>query len=206
MYFYREPAPDTRGMLQGDILSPVPFVKFLVTQAAVKLPGSPEIVPMNLTQVDALEPKSSLLANVNLSTGIVLNQSCDLTGNSNTPKPLLVARIRPASEIQGFTTEKTKNRVKAINRLLNPKKAPSLFYLPEYKGAGFALPRSVVHLLDIACFASNDIPALSEACLRLRLTDPALKAFQERLTHCFGRFAEPDHLFLSVDEARCQSK
>jgi hypothetical protein len=54
-------------------------------------------------------------------------------------------------------------------------------------------------LLDVQRFEPKDLPALTRL-LKLRLSDTALQALQERCAYCLGRFGAPDDLFFSPDE------
>ena len=204
MDFYEVPGKPVEGaaqLKQGDILSPVPFLAFSATQASVLLPGAKELETKDLTSVEDVGPDTKTLANIESSTGIVLSQSCDLTGERGRERPFLVARVAPWERmIKNFHLESLQKVVTHINRLRNPGRTPTLFYLPAYEGAGFSMPRSVAHLLEVECFPSMDLEPLAKRCLRLRLSEEALRAFQERLAYCFGRFGAPDHLYFNEEE------
>ncbi|HOE10167.1 MAG TPA: hypothetical protein PLQ35_01470 [bacterium] len=99
-----------------------------------------------------------------------------------------------------FSTSSVEKRVKSIKPLINPGRYPSLFYLPKYVDNEFSMVESVADLLDVQSFPPINLHALAARCLRLRLSDEALKALQERLAYCFGRFGAPDHLYFTEEE------
>jgi hypothetical protein len=92
-----------------------------------------------------------------------------------------------------------KQRVGAIKELANPGRQPSIFYLPEYEGANFDMPKCVVDLLEVASFPPSQLDALS-SLIQLRLSRDALQSLQERIAYCFGRFGAPDHLYFNEEE------
>jgi len=161
--------------------------------------SSPQLI--NLTTRYELEEETNLVCRLTLGFGIVLNQSCDLTGRSKTPKPLLVSRILPASNWK-INDDDPRGATSKIKELAQPGRHPTTFYLPAYSNEyrDFKLAKSCANLLDVVRFPPNDIPAITTACLKLRLTKDALGAFQERVSHCFGRFAAPDDLYFSKEE------
>lgn len=136
-----------------------------------------------------------------MSTGIVLNQSCDLSNRPRHGRPILIARVLPPGErnIKISPDRSVKNNVDAIKDVANPGKRPSKFYLPEHESADFNMPRSIADLLEVTSFPPSNFSALS-TLIRLRLSHVALQALQERLAYCFGRFGAPDHLYYNEKE------
>ena len=206
MSFYRVPsAEDEPGLRQGDILSPVPFVGFSLTDAHVVRAEGGAYGTQDLSQGGQLPAGTRLLVSAESCTGMVLNQSCDLSTEPGRRKPVLVARVVPCAErIAGFPQDDQggvplKKMVGMIRALANPGRTPSLFYLPAYAAAGFELQRSVVDLLEVACFPPGGLVALA-GLRRLRLVPAALQALQERVAYCFGRFGAPDDLYYSQEE------
>lgn len=184
---------------QGDIIGPVPFTRFSMTEVPVLAPSATEPVITNLAK-ESLEDGSIILVNAIKTFGIILNQSCHLTGEPGREKFISVARIVPCVErIKGFKQDKLKEVVSHIKNLTNPGKYPNLFYLPEYEDMDFQMPKSVADLLEYMSFSPHDFTALA-SLVKLRLTPPALQAFQERLAYCFGRFGSPDNLFFNQEE------
>ncbi len=203
MDFYEEPATlEGEGPLrQGDLLSPVPFVIFSAVEAFVLRPTEDVPIRMDLTGGLDLPAQTQLLTSVVMGTGIVLNQSCDLTGQPGRERPILLARVVAASQrIKDFRgSVDLKKAISQIRILANPGKSPSLFYLPEYENADLRLARSVADLLEVAHFPPSDLGPLT-SLVRLRLSPTALQALQERLAYCFGRYGAPDHLYFSREE------
>ena len=187
------------GLQQGDVLYPIPFTTFSLTDVEVLAPGADELSMVDLTQRTALEAGTRLLASVGMSFGIVLNQSCDLGPGRG--KPILVARVVSAAERIGMLKpdHSVSRRTKDIDELANPGKRPSLFYLPEHEGVEPRMVKCVADLLEVASFPPSNLAALS-SLIKLRLSPPALQAFQERLSYCFGRFGAPDHLYMNEEE------
>ncbi len=68
-----------RELQQGDILYPVPFVGFSVTETKVFTPDAEEPITVNLTEMTELQAETQLLTGVGISHGMVLNESCDLS-------------------------------------------------------------------------------------------------------------------------------
>ncbi len=201
MEFYEASSlEEEKKLQQGDVLFSVPFLVVSVTEAAILAPDAETPATVDLTRSADLGEESQVLARVSMSNGIVLNQSCDLSGQPGRDRPILVARILPpeAKRIK-VSSSNVANNIEAIKALANPGRRPSLFYLPEYEGADFRMPRRVVDLLQIASFPPTNFAALS-GLIRLRLSRDALQAFQERLAYCFGRFGAPDHLYLNEEE------
>lgn len=190
-----------RKLQQGDILYPVPFVGFSVTEVVVLTSDTKEPDTVDLTQNADLPAETQLFANVGMSTGIVLNQSCDLSDQPSRGRPILIARVLLPEDrrIKVSPSNTVKKNVEKIEELANPGKRPSIFYLPEYESADFKMPKSIVDLLEVTSLPPSNFAALS-SLIRLRLSPIALQAFQERLTYCFGRFGAPDHLYLNEEE------
>lgn len=208
MNFYMVPtrSGEELELRQGDILEPVPFFAFSIKEADVLPPGADAPNRVNLAAAENLQPGTILLASVQTSIGIVLNQSCDLTGQPGREKPILVARVVPCTErIKGFNSSSIKHVVDHIKALANPGRTPSLFYLPEWHNNQFSMSKSVVDLLETVCLPPSELPTLREL-IRLRLSEPALQAFQERLAYCFGRFGTPDELYFNDAERRFVSE
>lgn len=190
---------ENNELKQGDIISPVPFTRFSLTEVPVLAPGTAEPVLMNIAQ-EPLQDDSQLLVNAIKTSAIIVNQSCDLTGQPGRGKFITVARVVPCEErIKGFKRDKLKEVVSNIKNLINPGRYPSLFYLPEHESTDFKMPKSVADLLDTMCFAPQDYAAIA-ALVKLRLNPIALQAFQERLGYCSGRFGAPDSLFFNQEE------
>ena len=190
-----------RKLRQGDILYPVPFVGFSITEAIVLTPDAEEPITVNLTEITELQAETQLLTSVGISHGMVLNQSCDLSDQPGRGKPILIARVLPSEErVRDLQPESAlKKRVGAIKALANPGKSPSVFYLPEHEGADFHMPKCVVDLLEVTSFPPSQFDPLS-SLIRLRLSHAALQSLQERLAYCFGRFGAPDQLFFNEEE------
>ena len=64
-----------RKLRQGDILYPVPFVGFSITEAIVLTPDAEEPITVNLPEITELQAETQLLTSVGISHGMVLNQS-----------------------------------------------------------------------------------------------------------------------------------
>jgi hypothetical protein len=143
-----------RKLQQGDILYPVPFAGFSVTEVVVLTPDAEEPTTVNLTETTEPRAETQLLTSVGISHGMVLNQTCDLSDQPERGKPILIARILRAEErVKALQPDSTvKKRVGAIKAMANPGKSPSVFYLPEYEGADFHLPKCVVDLLEATSF------------------------------------------------------
>jgi hypothetical protein len=187
------------GLQQGDILHPVPFAAFSLTDVEVLSPNADGLRMVDLTQKTDLEVGTRLLASVGMSFGIVLNQSCDLSPRRG--KPILIARVVPAAERIGMLKpgHSVSRRIKDIEELANPGKRPSLFYLPGHGGVEPKMDNCVADLLEITSFPPTNLAALS-SLIKLRLSPPALQALQERLSYCFGRFGAPNHLYMNEEE------
>jgi len=204
MNFYEVPedrSSEDIKLQQGDILSPVPFVGFSLTEAIIIPPNSEEHKIVDFSASEELENNSRILANIESHIGIVLNQTCDLIQHEGKGKPILVARVvAPCEErIPAFNTENVKKVVGVIKNLKNPGHYPNIFYLPEHNDEPLRLPKAIVDLLEVACFSPKVLEALSRL-VKLQLSPEALTALQERLSYCFGRFAVPDHLYFSEGE------
>ncbi len=200
MNFYETSAlEEESGLQQGDILHPVPFTTFSVTDAEVLFPDANELSIVDLTQNTDLKPETRLLTSVGMSFGIVLNQACDLGPGRG--KPILIARVVSAAERIGKLKpdHSVSRRVKDIDELANPGKRPSLFYLPEHEDIEPKMGRCVADLLEVTSFPPTNFVALS-SLIKLRLSPTALQALQERLSYCFGRFGTPDHLYMDEEE------
>jgi len=162
MDFYEMPSlvEGERKLKQGDILASVPFPAFSVMEALVLIPNADAPEKIDLTGNPNLPAKTQLLASFATSIGIVLNQSCDLTGLPKREKPILIARVAPCAEkIRGFNPGNMKDAVGKIKSLANPGKNPSLFYLPKYEDNDFRMPKSVADLLEVVCFPPNNLVA-----------------------------------------------
>ena len=148
------------------------------------------------------EDGSAVLAGVDISHGIVLNQSCDVTGEGDRLKPLLISRVRPITDVKpNFLALAPDRRVKdVIKPYANPGRNPTAFYLPPFEVSDFVLPASTVDLLDTMRFPGEEVRAIA-GLRRARLSHSALQSFQERLAYCFGRFGAPDDLFFTDEEA-----
>ncbi len=200
MNFYETSTLEEEWSLQqGDVLHPVPFATFSLTEVEVLGPSADELRMVDLTQETDLEAGTRLLASVGMSFGIVLNQSCDLGPRRG--KPILIARVVSAAERIGMLKpdHSVSRRVKDIDELANPGRRPSLFYLPEHGGVEPKMGKCVADLLEITSFPPTNLAALSNL-IKLRLSSPALQALQERLSYCFGRFGAPDHLYMNEEE------
>ena len=189
-------------LLQGDIVFPIPFVgvsigsAYLLT-AADKAP--------RLVDLSALAPPlpegSSLVGSVEFGPGIILSQSCDLAERPAADKPILIARIRHAETIKGIKdSDVVKQRISKIDDLKNPGKSPTLFYLPRIQNTDFTLERSIATLLEVQALPYDDRSILMKI-VKLRLTETARNALQERCSYCFGRFGAPDDLYYDEEES-----
>lgn len=189
------------GLRQGDIIGPVPFLAFSLNRAAVLWPDQNQPSSVDLTQGDTVSGTGHILASVEFSLAVILNQSCDLSGEPGREKPILAARALPCEKrLKGFDPKAPLKRMTVeIKTLGNPGKHPNLFYLPELSHPTFFMPRSVADLLETVCFPPINHDGLSRL-RKARLSDEALKALQERLAYCFGRFGAPDHLYFNQDE------
>jgi len=188
------------GLQQGDILAPIPFAGFSLTDAQVLSPDSSAFDIRDLSTGPPIEPGTPLIATAVSRPGIVLNQTCDLNAEGGQGKPVLLAAIWPCRErVPGFAEDSLRGIVGQISALANPGRTPNLFYLPEQQCPMLDLPRSVADLLTVASFPPSDLGGLRRLH-RLRLTAPALQAFQERLAYCFGRFGVPNDLYFSESE------
>ncbi len=109
----------------GNILYPVPFVGFSVTEAVVLTPDAEEPITVNLTEITELQAETQLLTSIGISHGMVLNQSCDLSDQPGRRKPILVARVLPSEDrVKDLKPDSTlKRRVGAIKALANPGKS-----------------------------------------------------------------------------------
>ncbi len=204
MDFYSSPSKGTEDspcLKQGDILWPIAFFRSSISESQILIEGALSPQKKDITTIRSISSQAKILANLEMSIGIVLNQSCDLTGKPGREKPILIARVLPCNErIRNFRTDSIERRVQSIKALINPGRCPSLFYLPKYTNNEFSMVESVVDLLEVQCFPSMDLHTLTASCLRVRLSDEALRAFQERLAYCFGRFGAPDHLYYTEEE------
>lgn len=188
------------GLQQGDILAPIPFAWFSLTDAQVLSPGNTGSEARDLSAGEPLPPGTAVVGTAVSRPGIVLNQTCDLNAEEGQGRPILLAGIWPCRErIPDFAEGNLRSLVGQISALANPGRTPSLFYLPEQQGPTFSLPRSLADLLTVASFPPSNLEGLRRL-LRLRLTTPALQAFQERLAYCFGRFGVPNDLYYSESE------
>src|SRR5215213_4081910 len=131
MDFYETSAieENARKLQQGDILYPVPFVGFPLSNATVVPPDTEEPTRINLTETTEFHPETQLLTSVVISRAMVLNQSCDLSSHTDRGKPILIARVLPAQErVKDLDSDTTvKKRVGAIKTLANPGRSPSVF-------------------------------------------------------------------------------
>ena len=201
MNFYVVPDKIGRVIVprQGDIINPVPFAGFSITQADMVLPGTKSASTFDLTS-ETVVPGSRILAIAEQSIGMILNQDCDITGQPGKERPILVSRVSPCRiKLKKFDIANTKKLVSDIHNLSNPGRYPNLFYLPEYTGPGFTMERSVADLLEVFSFPSVDLGALA-SLIQLRLSDTARQSLQERLAYCFGRFGAPDDLLFNESE------
>lgn len=200
MNFYKTSTLEEEWSLQqGDVLHPVPFTIFSLTDAEVLGPNADELSMVDLTQETDLEDGTRVLASVGMSFGIVLNQSCDLGPGRG--KPILIARVVSAAERIGKLKpgHSVSRRIKDIDELANPGRRPSLFYLPEHEDVEPKMDKCVADLLEVTSFPPTNLAALTRL-IKLRLSSPALQALQERLSYCFARFGAPDHLYMNEEE------
>jgi hypothetical protein len=136
----------------------------------------------------------NVLLSAELGVGIVVTQTCDLERRN---RPIAVARIWPFKEL--FENEPgSRGFFERLRTLANPGKAPNHFVLPGGEAHGFLREYSVASLLELQTFAYADLDALS-GVVKLRLSETALGAFQERIAFCFGRRAVPEDLYISDD-------
>jgi hypothetical protein len=200
MNFY-VPLPDGGSTLQqGDLLEGVPFCYFSLSQArAVLSDGGLETRDLSTSRAGIV----GLLAKVEFGWGMLISQTCDVQPDPETGyarKPVLLARVRPIREIVSSFRDATPSQaVDALAGLVTAARSPTVLYLPAHELSGGSFPRSGANLLDVQRFQPLDLPALSRL-LRLRLSDPALQALQERCAYCFGRYGAPDDLYYSAEE------
>lgn len=192
---------------QGDILSPVPFVSFLVESSNILGSSDVWMSGLDLTTSDPVPAGTRVLANLDSSIGLVMTQCCDLEPRDGTgfSKPLLVARVYSCRDkIAKFKDSTPMERVKSFRQsgLENSGKRPSLFYLPPSPDPLYAMPASVTDLLEVQAFPPNSIRSFAEHCLKLRLSHDARQALQERLAYCFGRFGSPSDLYFTDEDLK----
>jgi hypothetical protein len=202
MKFYVQPDPSDCLIRQGDIIWPVCFVDFSIKKATVIFKGEEEGHEVDLTTID--DPKEfRVLTSGQSCIGLILSQCCDLRGWKE--RPIVVARVRPCKDMKAFKADNINNVTEAIKNLANPGKSPQLFYLPENDDNGLEMQRSFACLLELQYFPPADLGALA-SLVKLRLSDSARQALQERVAYCFGRFGAPDDLFFSEKEWQHISK
>lgn len=207
MLFYDEGGSATREgpLQQGDILVNIPFVAVSAAALTVVTPSQSEPQTFDATLGVALSPGTFVVAEVESGVGILLNQSCDVTGDSGRTKPVIVARVRPLAEhtdanLKTFGEKAPLARTKLVRALANPGQNPNMFYLPPASFGNFCLPPSYVDLLDTVTLAPSDAVAI-RALRRARLRADALRALQERLAYLFGRYGADDALYFTDEEA-----
>lgn len=196
MGFY-EPVPEGDiDLQQGDVLYDVPFGYFDIFAASIKKRrGTVDLVARRYDGED-------VTARLSYSWGIVMSQTCDVQAiNSDASaasrKPIIIARARPIQKvISNYREDKS---VSFVRELSNPGKNPALFYLPPADLNGASIERLVVDLSDIQRFGPDNLASVKKL-VKLRLSPPALQAFQERCSYFFGRFAAPDNLYYSDAE------
>lgn len=198
MRFYEPCSIPPASLQQGDLLERVPFTYFSLTEAkAFRRMGTRSSV-RNLAE-HPLDVEG-LVAKVEYSWGVVLTQTCDVQAHPETGaarKLIVVARVSPIdSLVLDFKHPPHKSYPKFVDALANPGRHPVFFYFPSNPEADF--PRAGAYLLDVQRFMPNDLAALTRL-MRLRLSEPALQAFQERCAYCFHRFAAPDGLYLEAE-------
>jgi hypothetical protein len=196
---------------QGDIIANVPFVAVSAADLLIVNPTTGDSYRFDATATEGgVAEGSAVLAGIELGYGMVLTQTCDITGAAGRLKPVLLARVQPTTahtrtEVKNLTTYAAAKRASVIQSILaNPGATPNMFYLPPVADGAFNMPASYVNLLDSVTLASADAVALRHV-RRFRLSAEALQALQERLAYCFGRFAAPDQLFFTPEEASAQA-
>ena len=131
------------------------------------------------------------------------SQTCDVQSDPQTGfarKPILIARIKPIGHVYPkLKFDSPKNCVSSVKSLATAGSSPSTFYLPAFQVEAFTFERAVTNLLDVQRFDPKDLQALTRQ-IRLRLTQTALQALQERCAYSFGRFGTPDDLYYSAKE------
>lgn len=202
MVFYEDPSlipADRRlALQQGDVLCPVPFSAGLASNASVVLEeeetrGRVNAVDLTRTS-DEVGSIYNVLVSAEVGVGIVVTQTCDLERRD---RPITVARVRPFKEVFG-NAPGSRGFFDRLKTLANPGRWPNQFLLPGGEAHGFAREYSVASLLELQTFSHLDLDALS-GVVKLRLSETALGAFQERIAICFGRRAVPEDLYISDD-------
>ena len=196
MSFYSR-SPGAEKLLQGDILFPVPFAAFAITQVGLitgSATGKVEVSDMTKSSVES----GQLVASFTVSAGLVLNQSCDLD-DDHSQEEILVARIYPCEKRFPKWKKDDLNCLKQfVGEFKNAGKRPQYFYLPA-ESEQYEIPPSVAYLLEVQTFSRKDYDNLA-SIRRLRLSTDALGALQERISYCFGRYGAPNDLYYSPSE------
>ncbi|MGI9182978.1 MAG: hypothetical protein ACR2H9_21075, partial [Longimicrobiaceae bacterium] len=191
---------------QGDIVANVPFVSVSVRSFLVINRGTGQPQQIDLVGTETYPASGSAIVAFECGLGIILNQSCDVTGALGRRRPILIARIRPMAEVDKKFGEMIINkRVNAIREMANPGKFPQAFYLPPVDAGTFTLEASTADLLDTTTIHPDDVLALG-SLRRARLSVTALNALQERLAYCLGRFGAPDDLYFTGEERAAAEK
>ncbi len=193
MNFYAMPSFQPL-LRQGDVVGPIPFPMINPFAANIIGPRTQDgSMLMDLTTVQP-EPGSAILLPFKSFMAIVVTQCRDLNGKS----PFVLARVSLLQEV--YKAYKVgmgaKQRVDAIKVLANAGKTPSHFYLPP---SGDEFPASAAELA-VTVTLSPDAAGPRLKTLRLRLSDPARLAFQNRLCYSLGRYAAPDDLYYDAEE------
>jgi len=205
MSFYTALPEPVTEMQQGDLLTDLPFGHFPLTGVKVQL-SSGEITTCDL--ISNRQTIEFITAKVEFGWGMVLSQTCDIQLDSKTGfarRPILVARVRPIKAlVAAFNDNSSKSARDSVDKLATAGKSPTLLYLPAHQNENVDFPRSGAYLLDVQRFYGDELfPLLKQ--VRLRISDAALQALQERCAYCFGRFAAPDGLYYSEEEKRKES-
>jgi hypothetical protein len=191
--FYAAVPESENELLQGDVLFPIPFTRFDLTDCEVLAPDESGWIIKNLGT--STVPNGSLVARFEIGFGLVLNQTCDLAKHSSAD--LLIARVFPRDDL--YTDYATKPVHEFLTKkFTNAGQMPQYFYLPAFDDP-IDMPNSLAYLLSLQSFPRGSRDAL----LHLRqksLSRGGLNSLQEKIAYCFGRFGADESLFYSPEE------
>jgi hypothetical protein len=199
MYFYAD-YPESGvfepRLQQGDILYPLPFTAFRISEAVKLVEEADDLASFDVIDLTSQnEQTGKILVAYGLQVGIVVSQSCDIERGN---RPILVAPVRPFGSVFPDTQIGSKGFKEKIQTLSNPGKNPTSFPLPRSCQNGFNFPYSLVIFFEMQSIPPDDLGCLCDL-VKLRLSPLGLGKFQERLAFLFGRFAAPDDLFFAEE-------